>query len=230
MEIYNHTTALHYQAYRPPLHEPILAEILDGLFFDKAIDVGCGTGASTRALLPYCKQLWGFDPSTAMILQAPKQPQINYVDQWPKISDIDLLCFFGALHYIEARTLDTYLQILAPKGSVVCCDFSVILSPVFEKLQMRIPKSTYDHKKNLSAINYIAKKITTAEKSLTLTIQIDQLSHLLLSDSNHLSVFQKQYQKDDPLESLANALTAIYRSDPISLEVDAFWTYYSNSD
>ena len=41
---YDNITAYHYSFYRPALHLPILESCLEGKYFEKGLDIGCGTG------------------------------------------------------------------------------------------------------------------------------------------------------------------------------------------
>ena len=54
-EHYDSFTAMHYAAYRPPLHEVILDKTIEGKF-DLGLDVGCGTGTSSIALASFLQQ------------------------------------------------------------------------------------------------------------------------------------------------------------------------------
>ena len=59
-EEYDEAIAYHYDAYRPPLAEVILSQVLgeDERFQDR-LDIGCGTGYSAIALAKYCSQVYG---------------------------------------------------------------------------------------------------------------------------------------------------------------------------
>ncbi len=101
----------HYSAYRPPLHKFILSKILKDRYFEIALDVGCGVGTSSLALVPYAKRVIGYDPSQAMIEKATPHPTITYtnlIDELP--NSCDLLCFFGSLEYINPVALKNTLK------------------------------------------------------------------------------------------------------------------------
>jgi predicted TPR repeat methyltransferase len=71
--------AAHYDAYRPSLHDRILAPLLDDRGpFNVGVDVGCGTGRSAVALAAYRARVHGVDPSPAMLAQATTHDRITY--------------------------------------------------------------------------------------------------------------------------------------------------------
>ena len=64
---YDNITAYHYSFYRPALHLPILESCLEGKYFEKGLDIGCGTGHSSIALANFCNEIVGLDPSSDML-------------------------------------------------------------------------------------------------------------------------------------------------------------------
>ena len=147
---YNSLESNHYSAYRPPLHKLILSKILKDQYFKIALDVGCGVGTSSLALVPYAKTVIGYDPSQVMIEKAIPHPAITYttlVDELP--SSYDLLCFFGSLEYINPVALKKYTQKLVKGGQLICCDFEVDYRPILEKIGLEPMRTDYNHSKNL---------------------------------------------------------------------------------
>ena len=61
--MYDETIAIHYAAYRPPLHEIILKKSLNSAGNPRiGLDIGCGTSRSSQALKEYCHYVVGIDP------------------------------------------------------------------------------------------------------------------------------------------------------------------------
>ena len=79
MTDYNKQVAYHYSAYRPPLHQRILKEVLGGKRFQSGLDLGCGTGRSAVALKNYCDEVRGVEPSPEMLAHAKPQPGITFL-------------------------------------------------------------------------------------------------------------------------------------------------------
>src|SRR5262245_57221472 len=74
--------AVRYVANRPGGHEQVLeylrTALRDELPVGCALDVGCGSGQSSLALLPYAHSVIGLDSSSAMLAQASLNPRIIY--------------------------------------------------------------------------------------------------------------------------------------------------------
>lgn len=70
------TAAERYAKGRPFFHPPLVARIAELISaaepFGRALDVGCGTGLSTRALQSLAREVVGVDASAAMLAHAPK--------------------------------------------------------------------------------------------------------------------------------------------------------------
>ncbi|MGB5555068.1 MAG: class I SAM-dependent methyltransferase, partial [Flavobacteriaceae bacterium] len=76
---YDEITANHYLAYRPPLHDIILKKCLKNLERrKKGLDIGSGTGHSALALVEFCDEVIGIEPSLAMRKIALPHIQIQY--------------------------------------------------------------------------------------------------------------------------------------------------------
>ncbi|HEX5555723.1 MAG TPA: class I SAM-dependent methyltransferase [Chitinophagaceae bacterium] len=71
-----------YAKGRPNFHPNTIARIENFLQlshqFDKALDIACGTGLSTQALLPIAKQVYGTDISQPMLDFAAESHKIEY--------------------------------------------------------------------------------------------------------------------------------------------------------
>lgn len=73
--------AARYAHYRPYVHDLIAARLgaVTGRVA-QALDVGCGTGQSARALLDWAGQVTGADISAAMLAHAPQDPRLTLVE------------------------------------------------------------------------------------------------------------------------------------------------------
>lgn len=121
--------ARRYAAHRPRGHAQILAflrETLAGsLPVGRAADVGCGTGHSTVALLPYATAVVGIDPSSEMLKQAERHPQIEYrrgyAEALPvRAGEFDLVSVSSAYHWFDQeRFLAEAARVLRPDGWLV---------------------------------------------------------------------------------------------------------------
>lgn len=115
-----------YNKGRPYYHHGVLAMVASHLQwknrFPIALDVGCGTGLSTRALLPYSEHIIGIDVSPAMIAEAYGDPRIEYhvasAESLPvRDSQVNLLTLCEAFHWLEQKEfLEEVHRVMAPKG------------------------------------------------------------------------------------------------------------------
>ncbi|RMG21230.1 MAG: class I SAM-dependent methyltransferase [Bacteroidetes bacterium] len=158
---YDLITARHYAAYRPPLHAMILKNCLqDKAPYRKGLDIGCGTGHSTMALLNYCRQLVGLDPSPDMIQNAQTHPRIQYVlahagQTGLAENSFDLITFVGSLFYAKSQAVvDEICRIGADGASVLVYDFEVLLEALYAAWGMKLPveETEYDHALNFSGL------------------------------------------------------------------------------
>jgi SAM-dependent methyltransferase len=82
MNYFAHTTAAErYAKGRPDLHPPIvrrICEVTGCSRFGAVLDVGCGTGLSTRALADVADRVVGVDSSADMLAHAAQVPAIAY--------------------------------------------------------------------------------------------------------------------------------------------------------
>lgn len=228
LELYNRTTAVHYLAYRPPIHKLILADALQDNFYDSILDIGCGTGTSTQALLPYCNLLWGYDPSEAMIEKTKAHSKITYTSDFPYAHKFDLLSFFGSLNYINLDEMKSFMKVLPEGGSLLCCDFVINLKPLFDCFGLPLPKTNYQPDKSLSGLNLFSEKSHQRGRT-TYTIQCTskEVTHLLLGDSNHLQLFQRHFKLQNPTSFLTKGLQQTFGGGGINLIAQGYWDCYT---
>ena len=186
---YNSLESNHYSAYRPPLHKLILSKILKDRHFQIALDVGCGVGTSSLALVPYAKRVIGYDPSHAMIEKATPHPTItytNFIDELP--NSCDLLCFFGSLEYINPVALKKYTQKLVKGGQLICCDFEVDYQPIVELMGLEPMRTDYNHSKNLTDYPHYGefKEQVRQVESTSFSCSLEQLKSLLRAEFENM--------------------------------------------
>jgi SAM-dependent methyltransferase len=137
--------ALGYARSRPPLHERIVA--LAGLpRCSRALDIGCGSGLSTRALAGTAASSVGIEPVEAMVqVAAQVAPAASFVhgraEALPFAArTFELLAAAGSLNYID---LDLFFpearRVLAPNGLLFVYDFSQPLDDRFRDFKTRYP-------------------------------------------------------------------------------------------
>lgn len=134
--MYNAEKADYYARYRPELHDDALAPFLTGREFAHGLDVGCGTGHSTHALLRYCRAVTGVDNSRPMLDRARPHERIRYglvqAGRWP-VADgqANVITIAGALFYLDPTALVRELRrAAAPDCRIIVYDFTFDPAPL----------------------------------------------------------------------------------------------------
>ncbi|MEV5888004.1 class I SAM-dependent methyltransferase [Nonomuraea fuscirosea] len=143
-----------YAFDRPPVHKQILASVQISRPAERALDIGCGAGVSTAALMPFAEHVIGLEPSPAMLahrrLVAPTARfAIGTAERLPfAVASFDLVAAAGSLNYADlSSALAEVSRILTPDGVFLLYDFSKgrssltsgALAAWFESFEQRFP-------------------------------------------------------------------------------------------
>jgi SAM-dependent methyltransferase len=88
----------------------------------RALDVGCGTGNSSRALAAIAREVIGIDASRGMLGSAERAPALSYVESLaeslPFVDEsFDLVTVASAFHWFDrSRFLPEVHRVLVPEG------------------------------------------------------------------------------------------------------------------
>ncbi len=124
-----------YAADRPPMHARVLEhvrlELAARLPVERALDVGCGAGLSTRALQHLARCCVGLDPVPAMAAAGPLlAPAARFVvgaaEHLPCASaSFDLVTAAGSLNFTDLDpALDELARVVRPGGMLVVYDWA----------------------------------------------------------------------------------------------------------
>jgi SAM-dependent methyltransferase len=115
-----------YASARPYLHPEILAVVRDAVRpparFRRALDVGCGTGPSTAALLDLAREVVGIDASLDMLRHARRVSGIRYVASVAEAppfrpGTFDLVVACGSIDWVDrSRFLPRAAELLERGG------------------------------------------------------------------------------------------------------------------
>ena len=124
-----------YAFSRPPIHRHVIGRLMRHLppaaVVHAALDVGCGAGASTAALLPLARRVIGLEPYAPMLAHASAVAAgaaflVGRAEALPfPPASFDLVTAAGALNYADVEvSLSEVARVLSPHGLFVPYDFS----------------------------------------------------------------------------------------------------------
>jgi ubiquinone/menaquinone biosynthesis C-methylase UbiE len=120
------TAAERYSKGRPDFHNNTIKHIKDYLHLDKkldyALDIACGTGLSTKALLEIATNVYGTDTSQEMLNFALQPDKINYsiapAEQQPFTDNyFDLITVSSGVHWFDIDKFLTEVNRLLKNGA-----------------------------------------------------------------------------------------------------------------
>jgi ubiquinone/menaquinone biosynthesis C-methylase UbiE len=120
-----------YAFDRPPVHGQILRSARLSRQAGRALDVGCGAGLSTAALIPLARQVIGLEPVPAMLAHrkavAPHARfAVGQAERLPfPARSFDLVAAAGSLNYAHLPSaLVEVARVLTRDGTFLLYDFS----------------------------------------------------------------------------------------------------------
>lgn len=121
-----------YASGRPYYHPVIIERIAEYLQLNArvahAVDVGCGTGLSSFALVAIAQQVTGFDASAEMLAYALAHPRVEYrvapAEDLPlQAASCDLMTLASAFHWLDRDAfLAEALRVLRPDAPLIIYD------------------------------------------------------------------------------------------------------------
>jgi SAM-dependent methyltransferase len=131
-----------YDRYRPS-PPPAVLDVLTFLVGRErpsfVVDLGCGTGLSTRALAQRADEVVGVEPNPRMIAEAQaatEESSVRYVEAYASETalgdgEADLVTAWQAFHWMEPQpVLAEAARLLRDRGVFAACDYDV--APVVE--------------------------------------------------------------------------------------------------
>lgn len=216
MSDYDKITAVHYAAYRPALHLPILQKYIGRKSYERGFDVGCGTGQSALALTYFCGEVWGLEPSFSMLERATPHPQVQYRhydgDRFPVTDDFfDLITFAGSWYYAKSQAvLDETVRVGRNKSLVLLYDFDLVIQPVLDRL---LPKGQpmapldYNHQACFDGLDQsMVREEGRWQDEIRIGIPPTDLAHLLLSVKETYGALAQKYGEPELWQTITHQI------------------------
>ncbi|WP_028021425.1 class I SAM-dependent methyltransferase [Enterovibrio calviensis] len=229
-EQYSVEVSKHYSAYRPPIHDEILKEVLlNRGDFTYGLDIGCGTGVSSLALSKFCENVVGIDPSEAMLAEASQREHLSYIagtgDNIPLDDDsVDIVSFAGSLSYAKSDSLvGELLRVCRTNAWIVAYDFEVRLDDSLNLVGVSLPQraSGYNHAENFDGYREF-KEVKVHNGKVTINVSSTQLAHVLFSSSRRYLLLTDFFGSQNTFKLVVDKLTAFNHEHKIDID-----TYYS---
>ena len=230
---YDNITAYHYSAYRPALHLPILESCLEGKYFEKGLDIGCGTGHSSIALANFCNEIVGLEPSSDMLTKTIFDKKVNYLHWEAKKLPFpnfyfEIVTLAGSWYYAQSQyLLDEITRVTRSGGKVLLYDFNIVLNEVLSVLNIPNAESIYNHQVNFSKFqsNHL-QEVEMKKSSMTFSITSQELAHLILSVKPYYLLLEQKWGKQAVLSKTENTIQPYLMSTGSILSTYIYSTLY----
>jgi len=196
---------LNYALYRPIPPKSLIEEIVSNVACkDLAVDVGCGSGQSTRVLSPYFERVVGIDVSSAQIANASKNTQnssnTNFVvgpgDSKLPFEDksVDLVTCCQAIHWFDiSKFYQEVDRVLKPQKGVLAVIGYHLTGP-----SPNLPAATRLDELRDKVFNDITGKYWSPERRLVdgayRTIPLPPYPEVQRSDSHYSEITEASLQ------------------------------------
>jgi len=118
-----------YDTFRPSVPAELLSQVADlyGEPIGCVLDLGCGTGLSTKPWLPYAQRVIGIDPSEEMLAWASQKSLVNIQFMQGRGNSIplpdgsvDIVACHASIHWMEPESsILEIMRVLKPQGMFV---------------------------------------------------------------------------------------------------------------
>ena len=230
---YDNITAYHYSAYRPGLHLPILESCLEGKYFKKGLDIGCGTGHSSIALANFCNEIVGLEPSSDMLTKTIFDKKVNYLHWDAKKLPFpnfyfEIVTLAGSWYYGQSQyLLDEITRVTRFGGKVLLYDYNIVLNEVLSVLNIPNAESSYNHQVNFSKFqSNHNQEVAMNKSSMTFSITSQELAHLIFSVKPYYLFLEQKWGKQAVFSKTENTIQPYLMSTGSILTTYIYSTLY----
>lgn len=235
-----------YHDYRPYYHETpfaLLSKHAQGEKFKYGLDVACGTGHSSEALLKVCERITGLDASIPMIEEARlRYPGMDFREGQAETLNFpartfDLVNISMGLHWVDHKKfISEVARVLRPKGifSVDNYGFGGIVSAdeglqrrhfeLFKEFLPSVPKNTTYPQEGLLKANSFAI-VDDQNYQVILTMGQKRFISLIKTMSNFLTLSASQ--KENVEKEMDKVYSKIFAGKELDLKFGGRIKIYS---
>lgn len=221
-----------YDKSRPSYHAQAL-EYYHGqspkVLYNKSLDVGCGTGQSSKALSLWSHEVVGIDSSQAMLDVAIQDPKIHYrkadAENLPFAEGtFDLVFVASSLHWFEKRKfLGQVSKVLKSQGKFLVYDSFIhegLDSEFSRTFSSRFPRPFEDVKYAPAELEFFDLKLvkhSTFEFKTSLTIE--DVTRYFFNLSNVTAAIDRGESSDNALSEVRKIVSSHASGSPFSFQV-----------
>jgi ubiquinone/menaquinone biosynthesis C-methylase UbiE len=199
--------AARYASSRPSLHHHAVRLLADRLPRQphRALDVGCGTGLSTRPLNSLASIVVGIDGSEAMLRERLRGDSEHYVravaERLPfRDAAFDLATIASAIHWLDPESIEEIGRVLAPRASVAIYDvwfrgemrgldaFTHWMARTCGPRYPRVPKHEHTEE-SMSAVGL--KLVWEEDLRFDVVMTLEQLVNYLMTHSERITAVRE---------------------------------------
>ncbi len=253
MSYFEHTSAARRYATSRPYFHPVVGRLIERRLgrvipLNRALDVACGTGQSTRILSDLANYVVGTDASRGMLAQAQPIPNVAFArssaERLPFVdASFDLLTVALAFHWFDREAfLNEARRVLSPNGLLVIYDNAFLAemegNPAFRSwfVDRYIPRYPSPPRNRTPLTDEDARSFgftVSGRETYRNDVEFDRdlLADYLMTQSNIIAAIEEGNQSpQDVRDWLVEGLTPFFSDDRGTFHFGGPITYLQRAD
>jgi ubiquinone/menaquinone biosynthesis C-methylase UbiE len=222
------SVASRYARARPNLHGEAIAAFSDAIGHAKlAIDLGCGTGMSTHALVGIAESVVGMDASPDMLAKSRRAPDVSFVlgvaERLPFADrTFDFATVASAIHWFRLAAIEEVRRVLSAGGRLAVYDIrfraEMIGVDSFGDWMAHSCTPRYPHparnEHDLASMGFRSLGSETLFREVMMTL--DELTDYLMTHSERIAAVQEGRESEAQQRAFINeSLAPMFEPAPV---------------